>query len=323
MYKRYEGRGFEFDYVLGEYFLRIDGQRFHGSAERMTQILGQKLAEEPSGGRQGLMVKALASIVHPECSESGGKPSSACEVCETLSLGSLVQGKASKAQYRVAGLRRHFLVVEAQDNYKPYPLIEERFDVLLEPVVRGQACLVLELSTEHGMCGSGYTSAEWSTSVLYKVGTVPARDFGPFTHRPACEMRIEVGLDLALPGEFKCEAFGWSGDGGDSYYPRGGSWMEPKLWKETGRGFEKPVVHVFQGPSGTGKSTLGWLLRDKMSVYETDRDLEFYPEMVFAQVIILGGKWAHTLEQVRAFFEDKELDVELIPVSFDFNFVGE
>ena len=235
-------------------------------------------------------------------------------------------------KFRVVGLRVLLRVVEnCVGNYQFEPVIQDEYEVLLEQrtycgenkehVSEVATKLVLNLSDESGMCGSGYTTACWSAQDMKIV-----RDHGPMTHvtfgdsfSRSRDIVMEMEDLTSLPETYSCALFSWSGVGNDPYYPSGGVGVTLDYFRQTFRGHtmssreRKPMVHVFLGNSGLGKSTLGLQLLS----YDTDCSEEFKPSMAYAQVIVLGNKWPEqTLTGIRSFFGDLKLDVNIVPVRF-------
>jgi hypothetical protein len=232
-------------------------------------------------------------------------------------------------EFKIVGLRViKFVDAVTQGHncdFRKEPENGERYEVLLNSVQKvgwganeRHQPYVLHLRTDTGSCGSGWTTASWSDVSLESV-----KSLGPMTHRPTQEMLVEFD-GAELPETFDCAYFGWSGDGGCGYYPSGGASVAMGFFESTGRGLDKPLVHVFLGDSNTGKSTLAQMLGDARLEdgqigwsYETDRSEEFQETMAFARVIVLGNKYPEqTLTGIREFFINKKLDVEIVPVRF-------
>jgi hypothetical protein len=288
------------------------------------------------------MVEALSSIV-PEgesvlhTPQVGGRPvvftSPKGESRDVMDLGILseVEEDSELVGVRLLGLRALKQVVVIERDYNDtYPAVDGRWEILFEATEKltgwnpqRPMLLQLSLATQHGMCGSGYCSATWSHQKLTSV-----QEVGPLTHVPTIQMRGQVVINgtvgpHSLKQVFENEIFGWSGDGGCGYYPSGHAWAKvdnTEFWTPTGRGFTKPLIHVFVGGSNTGKSTLGRFVSPTATVYETDKSEEFMEGMAYAQVIVLGEKHPeHTVHGVREFFKKHKLDVELVPVRFSSN----
>lgn len=96
---------------------------------------------------------------------------------------------------------------------------------------------------------------------------------------------------------------GWSGDGGDGYYPCGWAWITQDFFDKTPRAIEDRPVYVFEGPSAIGKSFLSGHLcgsgpahtasNDHLTVYETDSSKKLPKTRALASfhVIVIGNKW--------------------------------
>lgn len=186
------------------------------------------------------------------------------------------------------------------------PMAIKEYEVILK---QGRHQLwQLHLWSSSDQCSSGWCTASWGHYKLRRIS-----DRGPATHLPVQELRVELDPEH-LPESFECEAFVWSNDGGDEYYPSGGVSFNAKLFRPTGRGHQKPVVWVMTGPSNLGKSTLAQ--HSGLKVYETDQDSNLSDELVYTQVIVIGDKYPHSIDGVRAVFEKHKLDIELVPVTF-------
>lgn len=191
----------------------------------------------------------------------------------------------------------------------------------------------LSLSTISGMCGSGYTTASWAKTSLKEENdsSSSSSSSSPVTHFPISRLFLKLGEDL--PKDFECEHEGekllsWSRDGGDHYYPSGWVTVNMDLFRPSGRGHTRPVVWVFSGPSNQGKSTIAASASGNLEVHETDSDENLdacvnesedddgNPKMLYAQIIVVGNKYHHTLQDVRDVFAKYELDVDIIPVQF-------
>jgi hypothetical protein len=187
---------------------------------------------------------------------------------------------------------------------------------------KGTKLWCLRLWETTGVCGSGHTTASWGHTEL-----LPVREIGPLTHRPLQEWVLELDPE-DIPEEFNswsaededCPPIEWKEEGGDPYYPSGRVAVAEERFSKTGRGHEKPVVWVFEGPSNVGKSTLASLAgvgsSEALRVYETDSAEDIGDDLVYAQIVVVGGKYSHTIEDVRAAFERHNLDIDLIPVKF-------
>lgn len=257
---------------------------------------------------------------------------------------------------KVVGLRRLVVVEkhvsQGGDGDRPggldieySPEVGFKYEILLQGSYQK---FMLSLSNEYGMCPSYYTTASWGEARLVQV-----QFFGPMTHTLETPREVDFSesgseddepveeiwdsrsqansprpIDpLALPDNWGCDRYGmedddkdrlfsWSRDGGDGYYPRGYVKVNMEAFTPTGRGREKPLIHVFMGLSNLGKTTLGLQLSQSV-VYETDQDEKYKPEMAYANVIVMGEKWKdQSFQDIIEFFKKKDLDVDLVPVSF-------
>ena len=333
MLKGFDQFGFKLDYCLGEYHISLDENEVSGLASLVTGRLALMISGEPSGERRKVMIEALSSIVPegesveytPRGSSKAVVFTSPKGVQRDVNLGLITESSETvkPVTFKVVGLRVLNVVVEAQHDYDDcYALEDTRYELLLQSgATYGATKAILTLGTSHGMCGSGYTSASWSEQNLREV-----TELGPMTHKPLGTFTVDVVRGTRLSETFGnrwqdeggSEILGWSGDGGCGYYPSGSGWVKVEgNFLPTGRGHEKPLIHVFMGGSNLGKSTLGSALSGS-TVYETDKSVGFEDEMAYAQVIILGNKWSdeQSLDKVKAFFVEKKLDVELVPVQF-------
>lgn len=77
----------------------------------------------------------------------------------------------------------------------------------------------LTLSYEEGECGSGWCCASFGEYGIEVVNTFKGK-----THKPVTEMFVNLNHIENLRSEdtYDCEAFSFSYDGGDCYYPSGG-----------------------------------------------------------------------------------------------------
>lgn len=195
-------------------------------------------------------------------------------------IGRIVEGHNCHFNYEDAELERYHLFLLGRYN--------QRFE--------------LTLWEEFGECGSGWTTAVWG---CWEFKRVP--EFGPFTHRPIRDTKIELPVDeYGIPfikeqrfGGSETEAFSVSEDGGDEYYPWGWASVNMDIFQPLKRAMEKRPVYILHGPSGIGKSTLAFgLKKADMTVYETD-SVDELPEVITDQVIVLGNRSGFTVEDVK------------------------
>ena len=187
----------------------------------------------------------------------------------------------------------------------------------------------IELEEIYTWCGSGYTTASYGEVISYTVN-----DFGPLTHIPKDHKPIELigamwdGEHVIYDEEFdtngcelydceiKTNIFECSYDGGDSYYPMGGTYVNYDLFMKLPRTFNTRPIWVLYGASGSGKSTIAHNLRSDQIVYETDSaNNGKLPDEIWADIIVVGNKWKEiTYEKV---LEHLPSDCEVISVQFN------
>lgn len=185
----------------------------------------------------------------------------------------------------------------------------------IEPVweivtkVDGEGYFQYSLRNDYGVCGSGWTTAsygEWSGD------EVSAR--GPSTHT-LCEngsvavVQGQYDLEISVGGDVLVDVCHY---GGDEYYPSGSITVNESMLKPTGRGRNKPLIHVITGASGLGKSTLGVPL----GAFETDSVSELPFDAVFRTVFVVGNKKATPKTgDIVALFKKNGLDVDFVHVN--------
>lgn len=165
-----------------------------------------------------------------------------------------------------------------------------------------------ELYEEHGQCYSGWTTATLGKSVLKLV-----KNFGSLTHVPKEVMFIDFDEKTVKPQnspihdmDFKCEYFEVDCYGGDEYYPVGCVKVNMDFFKSTGRGYNKPVIHVFHGASNLCKSYLAHKASD--CVYETDSSKDL-PDKIYNEIVVVGNKYDHDLEDIKSRCQGHVIDV--------------
>lgn len=108
--------------------------------------------------------------------------------------------------------------------------------------------------------------------------------------------------------EFSNNAFSFDHYGAEEWYPWGSYTINFKLFDKTPRWKANRVVWIWIGKEGVGKSFLSSKLRD-LTVYETDVSSTL-PEVIYADVIIIGNKYPFTVEDVkRRVFGDAEINI--------------
>lgn len=173
-------------------------------------------------------------------------------------------------------------------NLTNYGLLLYGYDVKL---VRER--VMITFADNFGSCGSGYCAASWGNHVIksnihydynthYKVKEPLEVSFVNIN-----DWNLITSNDGILIYE--------DGDGGDSYYPMGSVYQNLDEYIYPAypeRIVDKPNVYFLSGDSGLGKSYLGKLLDEKMSVFETDKyvDEDYFPYMINHNLIIVGNK---------------------------------
>lgn len=147
----------------------------------------------------------------------------------------------------------------------------------------------IELSESFGECGSGYTTASFGHMRVCRV-----KKFSAYNMLPVNKIEID-DVNYFETGDIYNELFTYSSDGGDEYYPMGFITVNEKLFKPTKRYMEVPPTYLFQGESGVGKSTLA--AKTNSVVFETD-SFEVLPDNIMAEIIVLGNKYDHTIQDI-------------------------
>lgn len=165
----------------------------------------------------------------------------------------------------------------------------------------------ITLTTSHGMCGSGWTTASWGHAEIKEV-----KKIGRITHVPKDTIFIEnLYEEIMQTNECSNKYFYADGDGGDSYYPCGSAGVNLEFFHQSIRHKAKRPVWIFHGNSNLGKSYLAELIQGK-EIYETDSSPTL-PEQITADIVVVGNKYAFSDEDItsRLFGE-----VEIISVKF-------
>ena len=226
----------------------------------------------------------------------------------------------AKYDIYVVGLRKEKFIdyLPGEESFDEVPGINEQY-VLFCTTAEGRRKFAITLSTAHGWCGSGYTTATWGRLAIERVN-----EFGPATHLPV-DRKIKIDgavydtsktlpegitFETTVENEYSMDddeinnnVFQYSSDGGDSYYPMGGTMVEDDLFNELPRAFDGMPVWIINGESGSGKSTIGNILSESgKMVYETDSaNNGRLPKEIYADAIIVGNKWENiTVDAVKA-----------------------
>ena len=230
----------------------------------------------------------------------------------------------AKYDVYVVGMRRE-LIVDAGPGSEAFDteLMENEQFVLFCITAEGRVKFTITLRTDYGWCGSGYTTATQGIMQLKRVS-----DFGPATHMVKDRKVKIAGATYDASKNSLWEAlifetdessvdedyyryrdddaivnnvFTFSSTGDDDYYPMGGVSVELELFVELKRAFKERPVWIFSGASGSGKSTIGYILEtngDKL-VYETDSaNNGRLPKTIWADVVVVGNKWKDITPEV-------------------------
>lgn len=217
-------------------------------------------------------------------------------------------------KYEIVGLRKETYVGECVEghncdfDYEPAEMF--RHVLLLKDIYGNKS--ELTLSTTEGECGSGWCTATWGEYEWVDVNT-----FAGKTHNPIKPLFFETKPEKDLGDCFQCDAFYFSDDGGDSYYPSGCACADISLFTDEGmRSLDKRPVWVFYGSSMLGKSHLAASLRGK-TILETD-SLENgkLPEVIMEDVVVVGNKYSIDMKELQSklFGNPKVIEVKFSEV---------
>ena len=160
-------------------------------------------------------------------------------------------------------------------------------------------------SLEYTYCGSGYCGAIIAHLHKSIVKSMPSLLFKPKTEILISEDFLVE--DYEAEKELKNEVFKFSHVGSDAYYPSGYYEINMELFCKNKRAKEKRLVWILKGVSGAGKSFLAH--KTDRTVFETDDHYEL-PETIVEDVVVLGNKYPHSLEDVyKRLFGDPEVYV--------------
>ena len=202
-------------------------------------------------------------------------------------------------EFKVVGMKKHYYIGKNIDGHNC------KFTYHDEEMVKYILCLVsenkkyeLSLYETFDQCYSGWTTASFGNAEIYLVS-----DFGALTHVPKKEAEETIKIprvndELSLWSLYHCPFFKFSENGKDDYYPSGYVEVNEEMFEETKRGFKCHPVWIFMGQSNSGKSFLAHQLKE-VSIFETDSH-ENLPEKIIEDVVVIGGKYPHTLENVKS-----------------------
>lgn len=216
----------------------------------------------------------------------------------------------------VVGLRREYIVgTEAGENtFEEQECEGVKYYIFCKKQINEYYTkkYVIELEESGGWCGSGYTTASYGQMSICEF----YKPVGPITHVPNDkELTIIPREGNWDDGDVITNVFSYSADGGDSYYPGGYIDVNLDLFEELPRAMQSRPRYIFFGDSGLGKSSLAMLLEEEDKVvYETDSS-ETLPEVIWADIIVLGNKYKFTLEEIKAHMESTDTD-NIIMVGF-------
>lgn len=231
-------------------------------------------------------------------------------------------------------MRKKFYVIGmAQEVVMTKVPGEEMFDM-----IDGQMCLyhlylkdletndIYDFSfwTEDGWCGSGYTTATWGCCEFTKcINKHLPMTFNYVYAKPDKTVLLDINDDGKLTPDFKVyDSFGnpviiVDYDGGDSYYPHGGAWLDVTYFRkvrETDKVRRK--VFIFIGPSGVGKSYLTAKLigENDWDLFDTDEQEINEDTTITATYIVVGQKRPYTIDDVVKHVYDHEF-TDIVVVS--------
>ena len=203
---------------------------------------------------------------------------------------------------KVIGLRRLFKIDSTPGEGmfdEEYVTDHEYYELFLRDDFRRN--IKIELDWWYGWCGSGYTTADGAWYSISQVGKI-----GPLTHLPKDKnLRLDVEITEKPNREYASTNIFQVKNFGDEYYPAGTLDVNLDLFDELPRAMQSKPTWIFVGESGLGKSTLGTILMNAdLWVYETDKDEEL-PNEILADVVVIGNKYDHTLDDVKDRLKDK------------------
>lgn len=189
--------------------------------------------------------------------------------------------------------------------------------------------------TEDGWCGSGYTTATWGCYEFTKcVNKHIPMMFNYVYAKPDKTVFLDVDDDgepmAALEdddwGEVAhvYDSFGNSiisvnTDGGDSYYPCGGAFVDESYFRKVREIDEvRRKVFIFIGPSGVGKSYLTAKLigENDHDLFDTDEQEIKEDTTITATYIVIGQKRPCAIDDViKHIYDHESTDVVVVSMA--------
>lgn len=207
---------------------------------------------------------------------------------------------------KIIGMRKEkYVTYNGQDYAEKYPQESEKHFIYCINELGSKKKISLEVL--NGECGSGYCSATRGQMIVEYID-----EFESFNFIPKNELKIEdIEVGYGYYGDYNCNVFNVSFDGGDEYYPCGWYDVNEDLFKKDIRYKENRPVWLFKGDSNSGKSFLSHRVSDK-TVYETDSNSKL-PEIMTSDIIVLGNKYNFSIKDIKNRLFG---DIELIIVDF-------
>ena len=187
--------------------------------------------------------------------------------------------------------------------------------------------------TEDGWCGSGWTTATWGCYGFTKcVNKHIPMTFNYVYAKPDKTVLLDIDDNGSLLREALEEepntathiydSFGnpivvVDYDGGDGYYPHGGTWFDETYFRKV-RGTDevRRKVFIFIGPSGVGKSYLTAKLigENDHDLFDTDEQEIKEDTTITATYIVIGQKRPYAIDDVVKHIYDHE-STDIVVVS--------
>ena len=205
----------------------------------------------------------------------------------------------------ILGMTNTFYVTDAYEGmncaFKVTKVVREKYTIY--GYNEKNALVSICLGQEEGPCGTQWCVSTYGCMSVNTVTHLPS-----FSYIPKQVNKLVISFDED-DENISCEAFDYSADGGDAWYPCGYFSINFDVFKETARHCDKRVVYVMQGPSGAGKSHLSGFLHGSMDVFETDNH-EKLPECIYADVVVIGNKYKHGLDDIKPLlFSDPKISL--------------